>query len=208
MKTTGTFQTDAMLIPSCQSPRLVAPSPKKQRATRSWPRIFMERPTPAATGTLSPSMLTKATKFFDRSPMCMLPSLPRVAPVLRAIYCARMVQRHSTNEESSHVAMRWTNHVVLPQVDAATYRDRFLTAPDVYTTDNFSLTIEFPLDPELEFARELHVVQHIEKGLFWRKSDRRYGIPGERRRVRRIQLHWDLQNRRYSKDVSFFNSAS
>ena len=117
-------------------------------------------------------------------------------------------QRHSTNEESSHVAMRWTNHVVLPQVDAATYRDRFLTAPDVYTTDNFSLTIKFPLDPELEFARELHVIQHVEEGLFSRKSDRRYGIPGERLRVRRIHLHWDLQNRRYSKDVSFFNSAS
>src|SRR5207244_9209881 len=164
MKTTGTFQTDAMLIPSCQSPRLVAPSPKKQRATRSWPRIFIERPTPAATGTLSPSMLTKATKFFDRSPMCMLPSLPRVAPVLRAIYCARMVRsgiprmrKAPMSRCDGQTTSSCRRSMQLPTAIAS-------TAPDVYTTDNFSLTIEFPLDPELEFARELHVIQHVEEG--------------------------------------------
>src|SRR3989442_258492 len=128
MKTTGTLQTDAMLIPSCQSPRLVAPSPQKQRTTRSLPPIFLARLTP--------------------------------------------------------------------------------TAAHRFRSGNVSLAIELPLDPELVFAPELHVIQHVEKGLLSRKSDRRSVISRERLRVRRSHLHWDLQNRRYSKDVSFFNSAS
>ena len=114
-------------------------------------------------------------------------------------------QRHSPNEESSHIAVRWANDVVRPQVNTATHCDCFLAATHVYPADDFPLPIEFPLDAELEFARQLHVIQHVEESFVSRNCDRWYGIPGECLRVRRIHLHWDLQNRRYRKDVSLFN---
>src|SRR5262249_17113940 len=46
-------------------------------------------------------------------------------------------QRHSANEESSHIAVRWTNDVIPPQINAATHRDGFLATADVYAADDF-----------------------------------------------------------------------
>ena len=41
-------------------------------------------------------------------------------------------------------------------------RNGFLAAPHVHATDNLSLSIELPLDPELQLARQLHVIKHVE----------------------------------------------
>ena len=103
-------------------------------------------------------------------------------------------QRHAANQECAHVAMRRANDVVLPQVDAASYRDGFLATTDVHATDDLALAIQFPLDPELQFSRQLHVEEHVEKRFLGWKSDRWYRVPGERVRVRRVHIHWDLQS--------------
>src|SRR3989442_14649919 len=94
-------------------------------------------------------------------------------------------QRHATNQECSHVAMRRADDIILPQVDAASYRDGFLSAPHVHTTDDLALTIQFPLDPEFQLARQLHVMEHVEKCFLGWKSDRWYCVPCERVRIRR-----------------------
>ena len=89
------------------------------------------------------------------------------------ILCKDSAQRHSANEESAHIAVRWTNDVVRPQINTATHRDGFLTAADVHSADDLSLPIELPLDPEFELARQLHVIQHVEQALVGRNIDRR-----------------------------------
>src|SRR5262249_41630260 len=79
--------------------------------------------------------------------------------------------------------------------------------PDIHATDNLPLAIQFPLDSEFQLARKLHVIEHVEKRFLGWKSDRWYCVPCERVRVRRVQIHWDLQTRRYRKNPWFFKAV-
>ena len=50
-KSTGSFQSAAMLSASWNAPMFTAASPKKQTQTWSPPRYLIAKPTPAASGT-------------------------------------------------------------------------------------------------------------------------------------------------------------
>src|SRR5262249_52504281 len=77
-------------------------------------------------------------------------------------------QRHSADEERPHVAMGRTYNVILPQIDAAADRDRFLTASNIHTANNFPLPVELAFDPEFQFPCQLHVIKHVEESLIRR----------------------------------------
>src|SRR5262249_37544985 len=50
--------------------------------------------------------------------------------------------RHPSNQERSHVPMRWAGDILFAEIDATTNRDRFLASANVHSADDLSLTVE------------------------------------------------------------------
>src|SRR5207245_4672338 len=63
-----------------------------------------------------------------------------------------------------------------PDVHGGSHRDRLLTAPHVDAADDLALTVQLPLDAELQGARQLHRVQHLEERRVVRRRQGRAGL--------------------------------
>jgi hypothetical protein len=61
--------------------------------------------------------------------------------------------------------MRWADTVVFLKLNAGAHGDGFLAAADVNAPNDFPLPVQLSLDARLNFARQLHVVQHVEQRL-------------------------------------------
>ena len=90
MKITGSRWTPAQFMASWKSPREVEPSPNQVIATRCSPRSLKAIARPVATSIMSGSIETMPTQPSVRSPKCTLPSRPRVMPVSRPMYWAKI----------------------------------------------------------------------------------------------------------------------
>ena len=80
-KMTGSFQSEAKFTASWNAPVLAAPSPKKQTTHWSVLRIFMDNPTPVASGMPEPTMPTLPKTPRLISAMCIDPPFPLHDPV-------------------------------------------------------------------------------------------------------------------------------
>ena len=94
MNTTGSRRTPAKLSASCQSERLVEPSPDQPSATRASPRMRKASAQPVATGTIAGRCETIAIRPRRSSAMWTLPSRPAVGPSTRPMYWAKI--RHGS----------------------------------------------------------------------------------------------------------------
>src|SRR5213592_4735797 len=109
MNTTGSRRTPAKFMPSCASPRAIAPSPDHATATRFSSRIRNASAQPTETGSIAGRWLTIASSPRRASAMWTLPSLPAVGPahVLREdpprLDAARDVHAHVAVQRRSDV---------------------------------------------------------------------------------------------------------
>ena len=107
MKTTGSCLTPAKFIASWQSPRAEAPSPNQPTATRRSSRMRNASAQPVTTGSMAGRWLTIAIRPSCASAMWTLPSLPRVGPSTRPMYCAKI--RHGSTPRVMWTPMsRWS----------------------------------------------------------------------------------------------------
>ena len=91
MNTTGAFQTAAMLSASWNVPMLVAPSPKKVRATFGRSCIWNPTAAPTAIGSPAPTMALAPMLPFEKSIRCIEPPTPPEPPVVLPISSAKAV---------------------------------------------------------------------------------------------------------------------
>ena len=159
-RTSGSFCTAARLRPSCQSPRLVAPSPKKTKAALGKPLYLMASAAPAATGTEAAMALMMATILSLRSPMCMLPSLPRVMPPTRPMYWANTCRGWTPRMKYS-ARSRWQGNKTSSgsATRPAPTAMASWPAPDVDAAHDLALPVELALDAVLHLPHQHHVVQ-------------------------------------------------
>lgn len=83
--TIGRSHSAAMLAASWNDPVLVAPSPKLTTVTRSSPLRRAAIASPTATGGPAPTMPVESITPTSGLAMCMVPPLPRPAPMVRPI---------------------------------------------------------------------------------------------------------------------------
>ena len=82
-KTTGAFQTAAMLSASWNAPMFVVPSPKKQTATWPDPRYWADQAAPSAIGRWAPTIAYEPIAPCSTLVRCIEPPLPPMRPVPR-----------------------------------------------------------------------------------------------------------------------------
>ena len=107
--------------------------------------------------------LMMATIFSFRSPMCMLPSLPRVSPPTRPMYWAKTWRGcDAADEIQRQVAVAGEQDVVrVRRPGRRPTADRLLPAADVDAADDLALAVELPLDAVFDLPHQEHVAMKL-----------------------------------------------
>ena len=117
---------------------------------------------PVATGTVAARALMSDTTPTLMSPMCMLPSRPRVTPPIAAhVLGEHAPRRDAADEEHGHVAVGGTEHVVGLGDQGAAHGYGLLPATHVDAAQHFTLAIQLALDAVFHFAHQEHVVETL-----------------------------------------------
>src|SRR6476661_2959333 len=154
MKTTGSLRTPAKFIPSCASPRCIAPSPNHATATRFSSRIRKASAQPTATGSIAGRWLTIASRPRFESAMCTLPSLPLVGP--SHVLGEDPPGLDTARDVDAHVAMERRAHVLRAHRGGDADRGGLVPAAGVERARDLALLVE-DVAALLDPARDEHV---------------------------------------------------
>ena len=116
---------------------------------------------------------------------------------------------HPFEKVSAHVSMRRADHVIRPQIDAASDGNGFLAPADVDTAHNLALPVELALNAVFEFPRQLQVIKDADLSL-GRRNFR--ALVAEWGRIHRFQVHRIVLSRmrseRYPKPCKVFKART